>query len=48
MKNLSKLYCIIEIITLAILVPALSLSWTGKIINIDDGDTITVLHDGKA
>lgn len=29
------------------LLPALSWAWQGKVVGVSDGDTITVLHDGK-
>jgi endonuclease YncB( thermonuclease family) len=30
-----------------IFIPALSWAWQGKVVGVSDGDTITVLHDGK-
>jgi micrococcal nuclease len=30
-----------------ILVPSISFGWTGKVVNVADGDTITVLHNGR-
>jgi len=34
------------IVLFAILVPALAFAWQGKVVNVADGDTITVLRDG--
>jgi micrococcal nuclease len=30
-----------------ILIPALAFGWQGKVVGVSDGDTITVMHDGK-
>ncbi|MGD9950550.1 MAG: thermonuclease family protein [Desulfobulbus sp.] len=32
---------------LLIFIPSLSLAWQGKVVNVSDGDTIKVLHDGQ-
>lgn len=29
-----------------ILIPTIAFAWTGKVVNVSDGDTITVMHDG--
>lgn len=34
-------------ILLVLLLPVLSWAWQGKVVGVADGDTITVLHDGK-
>lgn len=31
----------------ALLLPSLAWAWTGKVVGISDGDTITVMHDGR-
>jgi len=30
-----------------ILIPSLAIAWSGKVVKVADGDTITVLHDGR-
>lgn len=37
----------ISIIIVFFNIPVSALSWQGKVVNVADGDTITVLHDGK-
>jgi micrococcal nuclease len=32
---------------LAVLLPSLSWAWSGKVVGVTDGDTITVLHEGR-
>lgn len=34
-------------IIMSLIIPAISLAWQGKVVNVSDGDTVTVLHDGK-
>jgi len=46
-RNHSPLLHSVLIGLLAILLPALAFSWTGKVVGVSDGDTITVMHDGK-
>jgi len=43
MKN----YKIVILLLLLIVIPALSWAWSGKVVGIADGDTITVLHNGR-
>lgn len=45
MRRKSFLACIA--LTLLSLIPSLSLAWSGKVIGVADGDTITLLRDGK-
>jgi endonuclease YncB( thermonuclease family) len=30
-----------------LLIPSLSFVWQGKVVGVPDGDTITVMHDGR-
>ena len=41
--NKKTLFCLLLILVL----PAISWGWHGMVVGISDGDTITVLHDGK-
>lgn len=43
-QRLPLLLCL----TLLLLLPTASYAWQGKVVAITDGDTIQVLHDGKA
>ena len=38
---------ILFILLSSVFAPSLSLAWSGKLTNVADGDTITVLHDGQ-
>ena len=38
---------ILFILLCSFITPSLSLAWSGKLTNVADGDTITVLHDGQ-
>lgn len=42
-----KHYKIIILLFLLIILPVLSWAWSGKVVGVDNGDTIEVLHDGK-
>jgi endonuclease YncB( thermonuclease family) len=37
------LFCVLALI----IIPAISWAWQGKVVGVQDGDSITVLHDGK-
>jgi endonuclease YncB( thermonuclease family) len=32
---------------LTLLFPSLSLAWQGKVVGVSDGDTVTVMHEGR-
>lgn len=42
-----KHYKIVILLVLLIILPVLSWAWSGKVVGVDNGDTIEVLHDGK-
>ncbi len=37
----------LPLLVVLVLLPAFSFGWQGKVVGVSDGDTITVLHDGK-
>lgn len=49
MKNHLKFIQIPAVLFLLfqIALPSISLAWTGKVVSVADGDTITVMRDGK-
>lgn len=44
----SKFFHVLALFTLASLLLGAGITFSGKVVGVTDGDTITVLHDGKA
>ena len=45
--DLSGKTLIVLLLLSSVIVPKQTLAWQGKVVGVSDGDTITVLHDGK-
>ena len=46
-KNIVNFRLLFSSVALLVLIPSLCLGWSGKVVKVADGDTITVLHDGE-
>jgi len=46
-KNIANFRPLLSTVVLLVFIPSLCLGWSGKVVKVADGDTITVLHDGE-
>lgn len=47
MRNQEKIAKYFVVVLLILAVPAICRAWEGKVVGVSDGDTITVMHDGR-